>query len=164
MQNLLKVVRWTSLLSLPVFLFATPNSSAWAGSIGTCTTNLISSGVDRSSATSACSDAIEPQDLAACVAKINVETDIEGTDALQSCYRVRRPFDLADCVVDISSELAPDQSAMILDSCQRSLLPIRHAECTLDLASVAEISGEDALKSCLAAEITPGDVAPEGNE
>lgn len=164
MQILPKVVRWTSLVSFPLFLLTTPNSAAWAGSIGSCAESLISSGVSQSSATAACSDALEPNDLAACVTQIEAETEIAGNDALQSCYRVRRPFDLASCVVDISSELEPDKSAMVLDSCRRSLLPIRHAECTLDLASVAEITGEEAIKSCIAAEITPGKVNPDASE
>ncbi|MEL6437726.1 MAG: hypothetical protein AAFQ80_00520 [Cyanobacteria bacterium J06621_8] len=164
MKIFLKVARWTGLVSLPVFLLTTPKSPAWAGSIGSCTSSLISAGVAQSSATAACSDALKPKDLAACVTEINAETDIKGIDALQSCYRVRRPDDLASCVVDISSELEPDNSAMVLESCQLSLLPLRYAECTIDLASVADITGEEAIASCIAAEITPGQVRPETEE
>ncbi len=161
MQILLKVVRWTSLVSFPVFLLTIPHSSALAGGIGSCAESLISSGVDKSSAAIACSDALKPQDLAACVTQIETDTDIKGNNALQSCYRVRRPDELASCVTTISSNLEPGKSAMALDSCRRSLLPQRHAECTLDLASIAEISSEEALESCIAAELTPGEVAPE---
>ena len=186
MQILLKVVRWTSLVSFPLFLLTTPNSSAWAGSIGSCAESLISSGVDKSAATTACSDASKPQDLAACVVQIETATNLKGNNALQSCYRVRRPDELASCVTTISSDLEPgksnassdsepgkpavnsdlelEKSAMILDSCRRSLLPVRHAECTLDLASIAEIEIEEALESCIAAELTPGEVAPETAE
>ena len=177
MQILLKVVRWTSLVSFPLFLLTTPNSSAWAGSIGSCAESLISSGVDKSAATTACSDASKPQDLAACVVQIETATNLKGNNALQSCYRVRRPDELATCVTTISissdlelekpatnSDSEPGKSAMILDSCRRSLLPVRHAECTLDLASIAEIEIEEALESCIAAELTPGEVAPEAGE
>jgi len=97
--------------------------------------------------------------LATCVDQI-IATDVEGNDALQACYRVRRTDELASCVTTISSNLEPGKSGMALDSCQRSLLPERHAECTLDLAYISEISSEEAMTSCLAAEITPSDVAP----
>jgi hypothetical protein len=49
---------------------------------------------------------------------------------------------------------------MALDSCSSNLLPQRHGECTLDLATVTKISGEEAMKSCLAAEMHPGEVSP----
>jgi len=158
MQTLLKAVRWTSLISFPIFLLATPNS-ALAGDIGSCANSLISSGVGKLAAASACSDAYKPNDLATCVDRI-IATDIKGNEALQACYRVRRPDELASCVTTISSNLESGKSAMVLDSCKRSLLPERHAECTLDLASVSEISSEEAMKSCTAAEINPSTVAP----
>lgn len=158
MQILLKAVRWTSLLSFPVFLLTTPDASL-AGSIGSCADSLISSGVAELSAASACSDATKPKDLAACVEQITV-TDIKGNEALQACYRVRRPDELASCVSTISSSLDAGKSSLALDSCKRSLLPKRHAECTLELASIPKLSSEEAMKSCLAAEITPGKVSP----
>ncbi|MEL6930156.1 MAG: hypothetical protein AAFO95_16185 [Cyanobacteria bacterium J06600_6] len=160
MQTLLKAIRWTSLISFPVFLLATPNSSALAGSIGSCADGLISSGVGKLAAASACSDAYKPNDLASCVDQI-VTTNIKGNEALQACYRVRRPDDLASCVTTISNNLEAGKSAMALDSCKRSLLPKRHAECTLDLAGISEISSEEAMKSCIAAEINPSQVAPD---
>jgi hypothetical protein len=161
MQIFLKAVRWTSLVSFPVFLLATPNSSALAGSIGTCANSLISSGVTQSAAAAACSDALQPEDLALCVTDITA-TGIKGDEAVESCYRVRRPDELASCVTTISSglEAGKGKSDMTLDSCRRSLLPERHAECTLDLATVSKISSEEAMKSCLAAEINPGNVSP----
>lgn len=160
MQIFRTAVRWTSLVSFPLFLLAIPHDSAVAGSIGSCADSLIASGVAETSAAAACSDALEPNDLADCVVQIGSITDIEGSEALQSCYRVRRPDELASCVTTISGGLE-GQPTMALDSCTRSLLPERHAECTLDLTGIADISGEDAMKSCLAAEITPGQVAPE---
>lgn len=160
MQILLKAVSWTSLVSVPIFLLMTPNSSALAGSIGTCADSLILSGVEKSPAAIACSDALEPEDLAACVEEIRTGSDVKGNDALQACYRVRRADELASCVTTISAGLETG-AAIALDTCRRSLLPERHAECTLDLASIANISGEEAMKSCIAAEITPGQVAPE---
>ena len=161
MQILKTVVRWTSLVSFPLFLLAIPHDSALAGSIGSCADSLIAIGVAETSAASACSDALEPDDLASCVTQIEGTTDVKGNEALQSCYRVRRPDELASCVTTISNNLAPGKSAMALDSCSRSLLPERHAECTLDLTGIAKLSGEDAMESCIAAEINPGKVSPE---
>ncbi|MGF1590829.1 MAG: hypothetical protein ACFCU7_16605 [Pleurocapsa sp.] len=163
MQILLKAASWTSLVSVPVCLLIAPNSSALAESIGSCANSLISSGVAKSPAAVACSDALEPDNLAACVNQIQAGTDIQGNEALQACYRVRRPDELASCVTTISTSLEAG-SAMALDTCRRSLLPERHAECTLDLVSVVEISSEEAMKSCITAEITPGEVAPETTE
>ena len=160
MKILVKTIRWTSLVSLPTFLLATFNSPAMAGSIGSCANSLITNGVNKSAAAAACSDAIQPDDLASCVEAIAVGTDIKGNDALQSCYRVRRPDELASCVTTISGNLEIAKSMMVLDSCRRSLLPIRHAECTIDLVSISQISNEEAMKSCIAAEFNPGEVNP----
>lgn len=160
MEILGTVIRWTGLVSLPIFLLTVPNSSAVAGTIGGCAESLISSGVGKLPATTACSDAADPIGLADCVAEIESETGLEGNDVLQSCYRVRRPQDLASCVSTISSELELDRSPVALDTCRRSLLPKRHAECTLDLASVGEVEVEEAMESCIAAQITPSEVAP----
>ncbi|MEM6611778.1 MAG: hypothetical protein AAF652_05885 [Cyanobacteria bacterium P01_C01_bin.72] len=162
MQIISQAVRWTSLISFPVFLLATPSSSVLAreAGIGACADSLISSGVAELAASSACADAIDPKNLANCVEQIETETSVEGSEALQACYRVRRPAALADCVTTVSDSLELGKSDLALDSCRSSLLPERYAECALDLADVSEISGEEVLKSCLAAEITPGEVSP----
>ena len=160
MQILHKVIRWTNLVSLPAFFWIVPNSSAFAGNIGSCADSLISSGVAKSAAAIACSDALQPTDLAACVEDITIDTDVKGLEALNACYRVRRPDELASCVTTIDRDLEV-ASTMALDSCRRSLLPVRHAECTVDLVNFAEISGEEAMKSCIAAELTPSEIAPE---
>jgi hypothetical protein len=161
MQILLKAIRWTSLISFPVFLLSIPNSPALAGDIGVCANSLIVDGVSKSAAATACSDAIKPVELASCVADIRVNTNIKGDNALQACYRVRRPDELATCVVNLSSGLAAEKSTMALDNCRRSLLPERYAECTLDLTSVAQIPSEEAMQSCITAEYFPSQVAPE---
>ena len=164
MEILVKAIRWTSLVSLPTFLLAIPNSPALAGSIGNCANSLISDGVDQSAAAAACSDALQPNDLASCVSNIAGNTDIQGNAALQSCYRVRRPDELASCVTTLSASLEPNQSMMALDNCRRSLLPRRYAECTVDLAGISQISSEEAMRSCIAAEFRPSEVAPETTE
>ena len=161
MQILVKVIRWMGLVSLPVFLLAIPNSPAIAGDIGSCADNLIVDGVAKLSAAAACSDALEPKLLASCVTDITTGTNIKGDDALQSCYRVRRPDELASCVTDISGSLKSGKSEMALDGCRRSLLPTHYADCTLDLASISDISSEEAMKSCIAAEFTPSKVNPK---
>ena len=121
----------------------------------------MSNGVEKLSATAACFDALKPSDLASCVGTIEAATDIKGNDALQSCYRVRRPDELASCVTTVSDGLEKEKSMMALDNCRRSLLPTRYAECTVDLAGIAKISSEDAMKSCIAAEFNPSEIAPE---
>ena len=161
MQILVKVIRWTSLVSLPVFLLAIPNSPAIAGDIGSCADSLIDDGVAKLSAAEACSDALDPKLLASCVIDITTGTDIKGDNALQSCYRVRRPDELASCVIDISNSLEPAKPEMALDGCRRSLLPMHYADCTLDLTGIAKISSEEAMKSCIAAEFQPSQVNPE---
>ena len=164
MKILFKAIRWTSLVSLPTFLLAIPNSPAMAGSIGSCADSLIVNGIEKSAAAAACSDGLKPGDLASCVGAITAGTDIKGNDALQSCYRVRRPDELASCVTTVSNGLEKDKSMMALDSCRRSLLPVRYAECTVDLAGISQISSEEAMKSCIAAEFNPGEVAPDTTE
>jgi hypothetical protein len=161
MKFLIKAIRWTSLVSLPAFLLAIPNSPAMAGNIGSCADSLITNGVEKSAAAAACSDALEPTDLASCVETSRTGTDIKGNDALQSCYRVRRPDELASCVTTVSSSLEKEKSIMALNNCRRSLLPTRYAECTVDLVGIAKISSEEALDSCIAAEFYPGEVAPK---
>lgn len=164
MKTLLNVIRWTSLVSFPAFLLTIPSSPAMAGSIGSCANSLIADGVAESSAAAACSDALKPDVLASCVGNIKTATDIKGDDALQACYRVRRPDELASCVTDISSDLAKDKSTMALDNCRRSLLPKHYAECTLDLTGIAQLSSEEAMENCIAAEFDPSEVAPEATE
>ena len=164
MKIVVKAIRWTSLISFPAFLLAVPISPSMAGSIGSCANSLMTNGVEKSAAAAACSDALKPDDLASCVATIESGTDIKGNDALQSCYRVRRPDELAVCVTTVSSNLEKEKSMMALDSCRRSLLPKRHAECTVDLAGISQISSEEAIKSCIAAEFNPNEVAPETTE
>ncbi|MCC0176861.1 hypothetical protein I4641_07705 [Waterburya agarophytonicola K14] len=164
MKILVKAIRWTSLISLPAFLLAIPSSPAMAGSIGNCADNLMANGVAKSAAAAACSDALNPGDLASCVDTIKEGTDIKGNDALQSCYRVRRPDELASCVTTVSSGLEKNKSMMALDSCRRSLLPERYAECTVDLTGIGSVSSEEAMKSCIAAEFNPSEVAPESTE
>ena len=159
MQILVTAIRWTSLFSLPIFLLVIPHS-AMAGSIGSCADSLIANGVSKSAAAAACSDALEPNELASCVADIKDSTELDGNGILQACYRVRRPDELASCVTDISAGLE-QKTTMALDNCRRSLLPERYAECTLDLARITEISSEEAMESCIAAEFRPSEVSPD---
>ena len=160
MKILLKAVRWTGLVSLPAFLWAVPQSPVLAGEIGSCADSLIAGGVAKLAAATACSDALEPNDLASCVDDITAESNVKGIEALGACYRVRRPEELASCVTTISGTLEKG-SAIALDTCRRSLLPERHAECTVDLASLPEITSEEAMATCITAEFMPGELAPE---
>lgn len=164
MKNfLVKTIRVTTLASLPAVLFtvAVPNRPAIAVDFGGCANSLINGGVSAEQAANACSDALEPLALSACVADIQTGTGIEAEAALQACYRVRRPEDLASCVVDLSGNLGEAKPTEALDNCRRSLLPTRYAECTLGLQSaIPDLSGAKAMETCITAEFSPGEVSP----
>jgi hypothetical protein len=162
MKILVKAIRWTSLVSLPAMLLTLtiPSSPAVAGSIGSCASSLIGNGASKEAAAAACSDALEPDELSACVGNIASLTKIKAEDALEACYRVRRPQELASCVTDLSANVDQEKSTMALDNCRRSLLPEHYAECTLDLQSVAQVPSTEAMESCITAEYFPSEVAP----
>lgn len=168
MKNfLVKTIRVSTLASLPAVLFtvAIPNRPAIAVDFGGCANSLISGGVSQEQAASACSDALEPLELSACVGDIQTGTGIEAEDALQACYRVRRPEDLASCVVDISGNLGQAEPTVALDNCRRSLLPKRYADCTLGLQSaIPDLSSTEAMETCITAEFFPGEVSPSSEK
>ena len=160
---LVKTIRMTTLASLPVMLFtvAVPSRPTVAADFGGCANSLISSGVSKEDAASACSDALEPETLSACVGDIQDSTGIKAEDALQACYRVRRPDDLASCVVDLNGNLSKIKPELALDNCRRSLLPKRYAECTLGLySSIPDLSSAKVMETCITAEFSPGEVSP----
>jgi hypothetical protein len=100
-------VRFAAIFSLPTLLLilSIPIRPAFAGNeFSSCIGGLVDSGVSPEQAAEACSDALEPKELAECVGTIRDETPIEAEDALTACYRVRRPNDMADCVVDIHAD------------------------------------------------------------
>ena len=167
MKNfLVKTIRQTTLVSLPVMLFAlaVPSNAIAKGAkdIGSCASSLLDSGLSKEQAANACSDVLEPSLLSSCVGSIQGQTEIKAEDALSACYRVRRPDDLASCVVSLNGNLDKAKPTMALDNCRRSLLPQRYAECTLGLQSnIPEISSTEAMETCISAEFFPSELAPE---
>jgi hypothetical protein len=161
-KSLIANVRLASILSLPTFLFTiTITPATLAQSVGACTSSLIDSGVTGKQAAAACADALEPEEISACVAKIQDGTQIAAIDALQACYRVRRPADLASCVVDINGQLKETDAPLALDNCRRSLLPKHYADCTLGLlGNVKELGGAEAMETCISAEVFPSELYP----
>lgn len=154
-----------------------------------CVTELTKNGIEGQAAGTACSEALIPKELSACVAKIKGETGtaIEPEKVLQACFQVRRPIDLANCVVDIKRSVALTSSAVAtategeeassetvtatspllktLDSCRASLLPGRHSECVIALSrDVQGISAMQAMDKCLEAEDFPRDLFPAYTE
>ena len=160
---LVKTIRMTTLASLPVMLFtiALPTRPTVAADFGGCASSLISNGVSKEQAANACSDALKPEELSACVDDIQSDTKIKAEDALQACYRVRRPEDLANCVVDINGNVSKIKPELALDNCRRSLLPKRYAECTVGLyGSIPELSGSKVMETCITAEFSPSKISP----
>jgi hypothetical protein len=108
MPNFLKFsVRFAAIFSVPTILLilSIPIRPASAGNeFSSCIDGLVDSGISPEQAGEACSDALEPKELAECVGTIRGETSIEAENALTACYRVRRPNDMADCVVDIHAD------------------------------------------------------------
>jgi hypothetical protein len=96
-------VRLTAIVALPTIFLALslPIRPANANEFNDCINELSDSGVSQEQAGIACSDALIPKELSACVSKIQDNTPIQADDALKACYRVRRPVDLGNCVVDI---------------------------------------------------------------
>lgn len=100
-------VRFATIFSLPTLLLilSIPIRPALAGNeFSACIGGLVDSGVSPEQAGEACSDALEPKELAECVGTIRGETSIEAENALTACYQVRRPNDMADCVVEIHAD------------------------------------------------------------
>jgi hypothetical protein len=137
-----------------------PHRSAIAVGFDACANSLLNSGISQEQAGTACADALEPKELAACVDKIKGETALAAEDALKSCYRVRRPEDLASCVVAIDSTTEGSQNAALaLDNCRRSLLPARYAECVVGLNdAIPDLGVAKTMETCISAEAFPEDL------
>lgn len=164
MNNYLqKTARLISLASFPVLLLtvAVPKNAV-ASNFSACASSLLDSGISEDEAGIACADALEPRMLSGCVSEIQRETSVPGQEALAACYRVRRPDELSSCVVDIDNNLdSADVASVALDSCRRSLLPERFADCVVGLnSSLSELSGTEAIDTCISAEEFPTELFP----
>lgn len=139
-------------------------SSSWAATpkndFRICTSALARDRISPDAAVDACSGTVYPKDLAACVYKINRETNIAAADALSRCSAVRRPRDLAICVVNITTRTQGTSSADVLENCRRSLLPVRFAECVVGSNRGIDFSATRAMGYCIDGSDRPREFYP----
>lgn len=163
-------IRATTLVSLPAILFLAfspleakaQDYEASQDDFSDCAAGLVATEISAEAAAIACADTIEPQEMSACVTRIQNNTEVSSEEALLACYRVRRPEELASCVVDINTSLGDIEPTIALDNCRRSLLPTRYANCTLGLQnSIPDLSGTEAMETCISAEYFPSEFFPQ---
>ncbi|MCC5614243.1 hypothetical protein LC605_03955 [Nostoc sp. CHAB 5836] len=148
------------ILTLPVLAIAgwlttiLPNvaiAASYSNDYSVCAGRLVKVGVTAEAASQGCATALRPRDLAACVVKIEKQTQIAATDALSSCGKARRPEELATCVVGVSSSTQEAVNPAALDYCGRSLLPVRFGQCVVGLRSQIDLPPTQALDTCISA-------------
>lgn len=149
------------ILTVPVLAIAgclatiLPNTAiaaSYNNDYSVCAGRLLKVGVTAEAASLGCAAALRPKDLAACVVKIEKETQIASTDALSTCGRARRPEELATCVVGVSLSTKEEANLAVLDYCGRSLLPVRFGQCVVGLRSQIDFPATQALDTCISAD------------
>ena len=134
-----------------------------------CAFQLLKVGINEENASKACSNALYPEDVSACVIKIERQTKLAAQDILNTCEKSRYPLDLAKCANGISHNLEQEEAKpAILDYCGRSLLPVRFANCVVGLRAEIKSEPVKAMDSCIDASdlvINPEDsFIPAGQE
>ncbi|MHC5937664.1 hypothetical protein [Nostoc sp.] len=147
-------------------------AASYSNDYSACAGRLLSVGVTAEAASQGCAKALRPRDLAACVAKIEKQTQIAATDALSSCGKARRPEELSTCVVGVSSSTQEAVNPAALDYCGRSLLPVRFGQCVVGLRSKIDLPTAQVLETCIDASdsvigasssSTPQNIIPAGS-
>nr|WP_251960292.1 hypothetical protein [Nostoc commune] len=169
------------ILTLPVLAIAgwlttiLPNvavAASYSNDYSVCAGRLLKVGVTPEAASLGCASALRPRDLAACVVKIENQTQIAATDALYSCGKARRPEELATCVVGASSSTQEAINPAVLDYCGRSLLPVRFGQCVVGLRSQIDLPPTQVLDTCISggdsvigasSSSTPSTIIPAGS-
>lgn len=137
-----------------------PAYGATDDNYGQCVVDLTDTGIELANATASCAGARFPGELGNCVFDVSQLTGIGAVNALRGCERSRRPDEVADCAIDIHSALLDQPSVNALEHCSRSLLPERYGNCVVDLNTVADISVNAALDSCVRAGYRPWNASP----
>ncbi len=109
-------------------------SPAQANPYNACTRDLSNAKLDPVSIGQGCAEALHPETVGTCVARITGPTvnPITAMSALDACRQVRRPLELATCVSDIrNSDQSQAPMMDVLDACRRSLLPERFGRCVV---------------------------------
>jgi hypothetical protein len=125
-----------------------------------CAGRLVGVGISADAAATACAGALNPQDVARCVVRIEGQTEIVAENALATCRQVRRPIELARCVVGISDRSQGETVPGVLDYCGRSLLPVRFAECVVGLRREIDFAPTQAMDTCISASDRPVEFDP----
>jgi len=117
-------------LSIPLNI----SSPAQANPYNACTRDLSNAKLDEAEIGKGCAEALHPETVGTCVARITGPTvnPITAVSALDACRQVRRPLELATCVNDIRNSDDKQAPMMdVLDACRRSLLPERFGQCVV---------------------------------
>lgn len=110
------------------------SSPAQANPYNACTRDLSNAKLDEADISKGCAEALHPDAVGTCVARITGPTvnPITVVSALDACRQVRRPLELATCVNDIRNSDDKQAPMMdVLDACRRSLLPERFGQCVV---------------------------------
>ncbi len=143
----LAIAGWlTTLLPNPAI------AASYNNDYSVCAGRLLGVGVTAEAASEGCAAALRPKDLAACVVKIDKETQIAATEALSYCGKARRPEELATCVVGVSLSTKEEANPAVLNYCGRSLLPVRFGQCVVGLRSKIDFPATQALDTCISAD------------
>ncbi|MDJ0799344.1 MAG: hypothetical protein QNJ51_21430 [Calothrix sp. MO_167.B12] len=134
-----------------------------------CAFQLLKVGIGEENASKACANALRPEEVSACVIKIERQTKLAAQDILAICRQARRPRSLAKCVNGISNNLEQESAkTAALDYCGRSLLPVRFASCVVGLRAQIKFEPVKAMDTCIdASELisnTDPSFIPEGQE
>ncbi|WP_392534530.1 hypothetical protein [Nostoc sp. C117] len=124
-------------------------AASYRNDYSVCAEGLVKAGITGEAASQGCAKALRPRDFAACVVKIEKETQISGTDGLSYCGKARRPEELATCVVGVSLSTKEAINPAALDYCGRSLLPVRFGQCVVGLLSKIDLAPTQVLDTCI---------------
>ncbi len=128
-------------------------SPAQANPYNACTKDLTNAKLDPVSIGQGCAEALHPDTVGTCVARITSPTvnSIKADLALDACRQVRRPLELATCVNDIRNsdeKQAPMED--VLKACRISLLPERFGQCVVGFRNAPlERKISEGLVTCL---------------
>ncbi|MDJ0678087.1 MAG: hypothetical protein QNJ36_22335 [Calothrix sp. MO_167.B42] len=125
-----------------------------------CAFQLLKAGVTEENASKACAEALYPEDVSACVLRIERQTKLAAQNILATCEKSRRPKDLAQCVNGISRNLEEGAKSATLDYCGRSLLPVRFANCVVGLRAEIKFEPIKAMDTCIDASDLISNTAP----
>ncbi|MCY7406092.1 MAG: hypothetical protein LH631_01595 [Alkalinema sp. CAN_BIN05] len=128
-------------------------SPAQANPYNACAKDLSNAKLDQVSIGKGCAEALHPDTVGTCVARITGPTvnPITAVSALDACRQVRRPLELATCVNDIRNSDETQAPMMdVLDACRRSLLPERFGQCVVGFRNAPlERKISEGLVTCL---------------